>query len=130
MLQGPLPQVSNRATFELLVKLLDDETGAPMDLTGLTLVFALCPRGTFPYWWGDAGSTATLVASTIAGQTGDVNIIDLGVAQVVFPASAMKVCSPADYDAGFTAKPVGDDTDICQVFVGGISVIEGVVTSP
>jgi hypothetical protein len=47
-------------------------------------------------------------------------VIDLGVAQIVFPASAMKVCAPADYDAGFTAKPVGDDTDICQVFVGGI----------
>jgi len=130
MLQGTLAQASNRTTFELRVQVLDDETKSPMDLTGLTLVFALCPRGTFPYWWGDAGSTATLVASTIPGQAGDIFVIDpaFGVAQIVFPASAMKVCAPADYDAGFTAKT--DDTDICQVFIGGISVVEGVVTSP
>jgi hypothetical protein len=48
--------------------------------------------------------------------------------QIVIPASAMKVAAPADYDAGLTAKT--DDTDICQVFVGGISIVEGVVTSP
>lgn len=128
MLQGTLNQVSNRATFELIVKFLDAETGEPIDLTGLTLVFAMAPRGTWPFWWGDTGNWATIVASSIPGQAGDVNVIDLGVAQVLIPASAMKVCAPADYDAGCTAKV--DDTDICQVFVGGISVIEGVVTSP
>jgi hypothetical protein len=127
MLQGTLAQVSNRSTFELIVKLFDED-GQLMDLSGLTIVFAMCPRGSTPYWWGDTPNTASLVASTTPGQAGDINIIDLGVMQIVIPASAMKVAAPADYDAGLTAKT--DDTDICQVFVGGISIVEGVVTSP
>jgi hypothetical protein len=66
MLQGTLAQVSNRSTFELIVKLFDED-GQLMDLSGLTIVFAMCPRGSTPYWWGDTPNTASLVASTTPG---------------------------------------------------------------
>lgn len=119
MYTGTLQQVSNRSTFELLVQLLDDETGEPMLLSGLTIVCALRPAG---------GDNPTLVASTAGGTTGAINIIDVGVCQVLFPASAMRVCAPQDYDIGLTAKV--DDDDISQPFVGGISIIDGVVNTP
>ena len=120
MLQGPLEQVSNRATWELPVRFVDVDTGELIDLTGLTIVCQLCPLG-------ETG-TVTLRASSIPGDVGTIDIVELGVALIVFPASAMRVCAPSDYGIGITAKT--DDTDIEQPYVGSISIIEGVVTNP
>jgi hypothetical protein len=124
MLTGTLNQVSNRATLELLVNILDAETGEPILLDDLILVAQLTPSGDWP-WVSD---NPTLRASSEGGTTGEINIIDLGVCQILFPASAMRVCAPRVYDVGLTAKV--DDDDICQIFVGSIAIIEGVVTSP
>lgn len=123
MLRGTLNQVSNRATFELLVEILDDETRERIDLTDLIIVAQLTPSGDWP-------TTPMLRASTEFdnGNSGNIYVIDLGVCQIIWPASAMRVCAPRVYDVGLTAKV--DDDDICQVFVGSIAIIEGVVTSP
>ena len=123
MLQGPLSQVSNRGTFELLVRVVDEDK-QPVDLSGLILVAQLSPQGD----WPATSDFPTLRASSEGGTTGEINVIDLGMMQILFPASAMRVCAPRVYDVGFTAKV--DDDDICQVFVGSIGIIEGVVLNP
>lgn len=128
MLQGTLPQVSNRATYEVLFKLLDAETLLPVDPTGLIMVWALAPIDTWPF--GDWSENPTLTASSAGGTAGEINIIDaaVGVVQILIPAAAMKVCAPANYAVGFTAKV--DDDDIEQIFAGSQSIIEGVVVTP
>ena len=112
---GTLPQVTNRATYDMTVEIFD-ENGELMDLSGLDLFFTMTPVN-------DLYDGTSINAST---DSGEVVAVGLGVAQITIAPSRMRRCAPANYNVGFAAVSSSDPDDACTIFKCTQSIIDGV----
>lgn len=124
MFGGALTQASNKADYIDCVEIVDDETGAPYDLTTLDdIVFAIRhPSVSLAVNYGGAGggNTYGLNASL---KTGSIALVQPGVFQFHFTAAEMNGLPPQYYDLGIIL--IADDQIIYQLIVAKLSVIEG-----
>lgn len=111
MYQGTLPPASNRADWTETLKLTDDDTGDPIDLTGAAMAIAV----------RDLANCLVLSGSIADGK---VTLLETGVAQWSFPASAMGGLCAGEYAVGITLTMSGT---VEQVFAGTLPIIEGIV---
>lgn len=126
------PQITNRESWSWLMKLVDDDTGEPLDLSGLTFNCevrrkqnnpSLDVTGYTPFYdYGsidDAGAVLTLALGS------GLTVIDLGQLQLSITVAQMRTLAPATYSIALTASST-DDTR--QIFLGDLPVLFGGVS--
>jgi hypothetical protein len=105
------PQISNRASWPF-AGLLTDLNDVPMDLTGVSMVFAI----------RDHDGCVRLVASTDNGKLTTSG--DPGTFAWFFTEIEMRSLCRGTYDTGLTLK-LSDGSQTVQVSVGPLPIIDG-----
>lgn len=116
MLTGPLPPISNLATWRDTAELRDAETGELIDLETDIEEITVTIR--------DPRSESDELAATLSGDA--ITVLGVGVFEFVFTAEEMSNLDPKTYEIGCLVKftdASGGDTE--QVILGTISVIRG-----
>jgi hypothetical protein len=109
------PQISNRASWAFVGQLLD-LSNTPIDLTGFSMVFAICRPG--------SRSCPILIASTDNGKLTILTPDNPGMFRWSFSVDEMKGLCRETYDTGLTlTTPDGSQT--VQLSVGPLPVIDG-----
>lgn len=114
MYQGALSPRSNKAGWSLVVEVLDDETGADVDLTSATIVFQLRE----PRWRAIALSATTA--------NGRVTIGTTGFFTVNFTATDMKTLCAETYEVGCTISNASSEPQ--QLIIGTVPILDGIVS--
>ena len=113
MYQGTLPPRSNKAGWIFVVEVLDDDTGADVDMTGATIVLELR---------NPQDGTTALSATTANGRiTGAV-----GFFTSTFTALNMKVLCAKTYEIGCTVSNAGSEPQ--QLIIGTVPILNGIVS--
>jgi hypothetical protein len=111
---APLPAVSNRADWIDAYKLLDDETGHPIDLSDATEITVEIR---------DRETRSPQFSATLSG--GTVEHIETGIFQWSFSLSQMRSLCPKTYDVGLT---ILKDEITTQILIGTLPVYDGIVS--
>jgi predicted NUDIX family NTP pyrophosphohydrolase len=114
MYTGSLPAVSNKATYTQSFQVNDSETGALVDLSAATIVFAVR---------GKNGGSVVLTATNSDG----IDMADAadGVFEVEFTDTQMRTLCDREYDVGCTIE-ISDN--VTQYIIGTLPVLDGIVT--
>jgi hypothetical protein len=126
------PQLSNRASWPF-VGMLTDLNNVPIDLTGYSMVFAICapcstsgyPDG-YGYGYGDysISSSPLLVASTDNGNLTIYGVSNPGMFRWNFTLQQMSTLCRGTYPTGLTLT-TPDGTQTVQLSVGPLPIIDG-----
>ena len=111
MYLGPLPAVSNKATYRQSFQVNDGITDALVDLAGAAIVFEIRDRDT---------RTTRLSATSGNG----VALVGTGVFEVTFAADAMRALADREYEVGCTIATGGETA---QFIIGTLPVLDGIV---
>lgn len=112
MLVTTLPPVSNRAGWSYSVEVLDDDTGEPLALAGLDIVFEVRDD-----------AERVVLSATIAN--GKLALVDTGVFAAAFARDQMATLRPGTYRVGCTISDAGDTA---QLIIGRLPVLDGIVS--
>lgn len=113
MYLGSLPPVSNRAGWQFIRDVVDDDTDEVIDLSAATIVFEV----------RDKCGRVVLSATT---SNGKATVIDTGTMMISFPATDMKTLCAGTYEVGCTIQ--NGDAEPQQFLIGTLPVLDGVVT--
>jgi hypothetical protein len=110
-----LPPLSNRADFEVILVLADEETGEPIDLTNAEVIVEIrdkdkCLRLSA----GTADDTVT-IADPLAGEI-----------EFTFTAAQMATLCAGPYDMGVIMQL---EDEVRQLLIGELTVLEGVAAT-
>jgi hypothetical protein len=124
------PQLSNRASWPF-VGLLTDLNNVPIDLTGYSMVFAICgPCSTAGYLdgYGDGygynATTPLLVATTDDGSLTIYGTSNPGMFRWNFTLQQMSTLCRGTYPTGLTLT-TPDGLQTVQLSVGPLPIIDG-----
>lgn len=109
MYQGSIAPASNRADFERLFQIIDEDTGSPIDLSTATIVFEIAEPGCRP-----------VISATT--DNGKITIVENSVLRVFIPRSEMTSLCAGQYELGATVENA-DQTE--SFLVGNLSVLDG-----
>jgi hypothetical protein len=127
------PQVTNRESWVPVIELRDDDTGDPIDLSGLTsiqLEVRIIGRSVGHWstpmapWYDDPPEAYPILTASLGN---GIAILDVGYFQVVFPETKMRTLKAGTYRVGCVASD-GSDQGTRQLFVAQLPVIDGGVT--
>lgn len=104
---GPLPPISNRATWKEIFEVYDDEANEPIDITGCTISFDIT-RG------DDCVPTASAATSIVA----------LGHFEALMTVDQTRQLRAGQYRIGCTIER---DGETIQEIIGTIAVLNGEV---
>ena|ERR1017187_5874913 len=134
MYQNPslFPAITNRESWSPQFTLYDDETGDLLDLTNLT--FQLEVRnlrrrdydasGYGPsYGYGTADYQTPILTASLGN---GITVTGPGTFEVFFSETQMSTLSPDTYSVACT---VNDGTNVRQLFLGRLPVLDGMVTT-
>jgi hypothetical protein len=113
MYVGPLPPVSNRASWSFSREVVDDDTGELVDISALS--FTLEVRDT-------RQGCIVLSAST---DNGKITNPSTGLFTALFTRDEMAALCADTYDVGVT---ISDGDDVTQFIIGTLPVLDGVVS--
>lgn len=127
---GNINTVSNRADWQEVIVLTDEDTGDQIDISQcrITLSIVRAPRDPNFYLrdgyyglvnYGYAGGVL-LTGST---DTGEVTLPDVGTFQWLFTADRMGALSQGEYLVGVR---ISQDDRIMQLFAGTVKIVEGI----
>ena len=117
MYTGSLPTISNRADWKFEIELTDNDTSEVIDTTNCTMNI-LVRDG--------RGSVLLEGALSNPSDAADkITVLATGVIQVWFTEDNVDGLVAGSYDAGMTIT--GSTGEVVQLFVGTVSVIDGVV---
>jgi hypothetical protein len=128
MYYGNINTVSNRADWQEVIELTDDDTGDPIDISGcrITLSVVKLPRDPNFYmrdgYYGFPAGYATGLMLTGSTDTGEITLPDVGTFQWLFPYTRMACLSQGNYQIGIR---ISQDDRVMQLFVGTVKVDEG-----
>jgi hypothetical protein len=127
------PQVTNRESWAPIIELRDDDTGQPIDLSGLTsiqLEIRIIGRGVGHFstpmapWYDDPPDAFPVLTASLGN---GITILDVGYFQIVFPETKMRTLKAGTYRVGCTGSD-GSDQGTRQIFIAHLPVIDGGVT--
>jgi hypothetical protein len=123
------PQLSNRASWPFVGQ-LTDLNNVPIDLTGYSMVFAICgPCGSGSMRYDDydgwsSTSNPLLVASTDNGNLTIYGVSNPGMFRWNFTLQQMSTLCRGTYPTGLTLT-VPDGSQTVQLSVGPLPIIDG-----
>lgn len=122
------PPVSNREDWFQILSLNDDDTGAAIDLSGLTFqleIRNLQDGSTSQYNISSFYYASASPIITAALGTG-LTVVDVGKLQIEILETKMRALNPGTYQVACTCT---DGTKTRQLFVGRLPIIDGGVTT-
>jgi hypothetical protein len=123
MYYGNINTVSNRADWQDVIVLTDEDTGDLIDISqcSITLSVARCR----PSYLNDGYGFAAPVGVILTGSTdtGEVTFPDVGTFQFIFTKDRMGALCQGEYQIGIR---ISQDDRTMQLFAGTVKVQEGV----
>jgi hypothetical protein len=130
MYLGQLETQSNRADWDEVFVLTDEETGDAVDISLCRITMTVRKMERNPNYHGDQygygyGGSISPQGGALTGSTdtGEITIIDVGTFQWLFPADRMGVLHQGDYQIGVR---IMQDTRTVQLIVCSVNIIEGI----
>jgi hypothetical protein len=126
ILYGNISQTSNREDWIGTHRLIDDDTGAVVDISNCGISMTVLKQSRNPNYYRDGyygrvyPNSIILTGST---NTGEISIVDTGTFQWVFPASRMNNLPQGEYQIGIR---IANSTQIGQLVIGTVVVLEGI----
>lgn len=113
MYRGQIADVSNREDVELLLAVIDEDTGEETDLTSAAIIVEVSDHGGGIRW---SGSIAD----------GDITLSEDTVMRILIPRASMVGICPGTYNFGMTVTNGGLTK---SAIVGTLAVADGIVTA-
>ena len=123
---GNVSTPSNRADWIETCKVIDTDTGDPIDLSTCIISMTVLKKVRNPNFYADGfygrvyPNSIILTGSTV---TGEITVVDLGTFQWNFPAGRMSGLPQGEYEVGVRFSQGGQ---IMQLIIGTINVREGI----
>lgn len=115
MYQGTLSPRSNKAGWNYIVEVIDEDTDEAVDISDTSIVLELRDPRT---------DTIALSGTT---DNGCITLLDdVGFFQVTFTAIQMRTLLAESYEVGCTIT--NDDSEPQQLIIGTLPVLDGIVT--
>jgi hypothetical protein len=123
MYYGNLNVVSNRADWQEVFVLTDEDTGDLIDISGcdITLSVACCRPSYLSDGYGFGGPVGVILTGST--DTGEVTLPDVGTFQFIFTKDRMASLCQGEYQIGIR---ISQDDRTVQLFAGTVKVQEGV----
>lgn len=130
------PQYTNRESFTQNVLLADNDTGDPIDLTGMSIQLEIRRVSRHGSDWRDSGYGANYTLGSydcdrpiLTASIGNgITVVGIGVFQIYFSETQFRSLSSGMHSINATVKSQ-DGIDVRQLFLGRLPISAGGVTN-